>query len=304
MKMRSLKLLGLLLLFILFEGCSKNYGYKSSVQAIPEHLVQDFKEIDDELNTQDHNMNIDKEGKYDEDINMSVDDSKEALEEVINDSSLEQLEQIAPDSEFIEAEGIIEQIKAKIAGTVINTTEYSQKILDSLFYAEELNQDIINRITGKSYKRGADIPYSDLRYIRLLHTGFDGLTHIGEMIVNKAIAEDVVDIFKELHSIEYPIEKMILIDEYNADDLESMDDNNSSAFNYRFVEGTTRRSVHSDGLAIDINPLYNPYVRTRDGKMEVLPESASDHVERTQENIYYIRKDGPLYKAFVSRGFT
>ena len=117
---------------------------------------------------------------------------------------------------------------------------------------EELNQEIINRINGKSYKENCDIPYSDLRYIRVLHIGFDGLTHIGEMIVNKAIAQDVIDIFWELYSISYPIEKMLLIDDYNADDLESMKDNNSSAFNFRFIEGTSKRSVHSDGLAIDI----------------------------------------------------
>ncbi|TAH67363.1 MAG: M15 family peptidase, partial [Anaerolineaceae bacterium] len=134
--------------------------------------------------------------------------------------------------------------------------------------------------------------------------GFDGLTHIGEMIVNKAIAEDVLAIFRELYNLEYPIEKMLLIDEYDADDLKSMADNNSSSFNYRFVEGTSRRSVHSDGLAIDINPLYNPYVRTRDDKLEILPENATEYVDRDKDNIYYIKKDDPIYNAFVSRGFT
>ncbi|NLO10557.1 MAG: M15 family metallopeptidase [Clostridiales bacterium] len=176
--------------------------------------------------------------------------------------------------------------------------------LESPFHIEELSQEIIDRISGKSYKDDTDIPYSDLRYIRLLHIGFDGLAHEGEMIVNKAIADDVVDFFKELYKIEYPIEKILLIDDYDADDLKSMADNNSSAFNYRLVEGTTRRSIHSDGLAIDINPLYNPYVRTRDGKLEILPENASDYVDRDKDNNYYIRKNDPIYKAFVSRGFT
>jgi hypothetical protein len=134
--------------------------------------------------------------------------------------------------------------------------------------------------------------------------GFDGLTHIGELIVNKAIAEEVVDIFRELYDLEYPIEKMLLIDEYDADDLKSMADNNTSAFNYRFVEGTSSPSVHSEGVAIDINPLYNPYVKSSDGELEVLPENATEYVDRDKENIYYIRKDDPLYKAFVSRGFT
>lgn len=294
MRRRSLKLFGILLLCVFVGGCStESYDY------------------DDELNTEDNNMNIDIEEKDDEDIDMPVDDTKETLVEVINDSSLEQAEQMDPDpietikqQDFMNPEGFIEQGKKKTAGMVVNTSEFSQYILDELFYVNELDQDVINRITGKSYKEGADIPYGDLRYIRLLHIGFDGQSYIGEMIVNKAIAEDVIDIFKELYSIEYPIEKMLLIDDYDADDLKSMADNNSSAFNYRLIEGTSRRSVHSDGLAIDINPLYNPYVRTRDGKMEVLPENALEHVDRSRENIYYIRKDDPLYKAFTSRGFT
>ncbi|NLJ96656.1 MAG: M15 family metallopeptidase [Clostridiales bacterium] len=163
---------------------------------------------------------------------------------------------------------------------------------------------MVKRIEGKSYKEGADIPLRDLRYIRVLHRGFDGKTHIGEMIVNKAIALDVIDIFKELYRISYPIEKMLLIDEYDADDIKSMEDNNSSAFNYRYIEGTNKRSVHSDGLAIDINPLYNPYVRTRNGKTEVLPESGLEYTDRNLDNEYYIKKGDPCYEAFISRGFT
>lgn len=61
--------------------------------------------------------------------------------------------------------------------------------------------------------------------------GFDGKTHIGELIVNQAIAQDVLEIMEELYRNEYPIEKMILIDEYNAEDEASMSDNNSSALN-------------------------------------------------------------------------
>lgn len=67
--------------------------------------------------------------------------------------------------------------------------------------------------------------------MRVLHVGFDGKTHIGELIVNQAIAQDVLEIMEELYRNEYPIEKMILIDEYNAEDEASMSDNNSSALN-------------------------------------------------------------------------
>lgn len=201
-------------------------------------------------------------------------------------------------------EDIIKKLRDLPAGEVTDVSRLGEEKLNDLFYSQELNQDIIDRITGKSYKEDCDVPYSDLRYIRVLHIGFDGKTRIGELIVNKAIAQDVIDIFRELYSISYPIEKMILIDEYDADDIKSMADNNTSAFNFRFIEGTKKRSVHSDGLAIDINPLYNPYVRTRDGKLEILPENAGEYADRTKDNIYYIKKDDPCYRAFTDRGFT
>lgn len=283
MRRRSLKTFTILLLCIFIGGCSKKEPSDAPAQDLATDIWQDPTDASDVLNIQDYNMNIDEEA-FNEDNNMSID----------------QVNPIDP----MKPEDIIKKYKDTPVGSIVNTAGFSQETLDSLFYIEELNQDIIEGITGKSYKEGADIPYSDLRYIRVIHRGFDGLTHIGEMIVNKAIAEDVVDIFKELYAIDYHIEKMLLIDEYDADDLKSMADNNSSAFNYRLIEGTSRRSVHSDGLAIDINPLYNPYVRTRNGALEVLPESASEYVDRTQDNIYYIRKDDPIYKAFISRGFT
>lgn len=234
-------------------------------------------ENSDEFITQDNDVNIDNADNTDESENI-------IREEVINE-------------EEINEDVINEEVDMAVNENIFD-------IQGSLFYIKELDNEIIDRITGKSYGEGTDIPYSDLRYIRVLHMGFDGLTHEGELIVNKAIAEDVVEIFKELYEIGYPIEKMILVDDYDADDLKSMADNNTSAFNYRFVEGTSKRSVHSDGLAIDINPLYNPYVRTRDGKLEVLPENASEYVDRDKDNRYYIRKDDPCYNAFVSRGFT
>lgn len=263
---RSLITYGILLLCVFMVGCSK----------------KDL-ENSDEFITQDNDVNIDNAENADNTDN--TDESENIIrEEVINE-------------EEINEDVINEEVDMAVNENIFD-------IQGSLFYIKELDNEIIDRITGKSYGEGADIPYSDLRYIRVLHMGFDGLTHEGELIVNKAIAEDVVEIFKELYEIGYPIEKMILVDDYDADDLKSMADNNTSAFNYRFVEGTSKRSVHSDGLAIDINPLYNPYVRTRDGKLEVLPENASEYVDRDKDNRYYIRKDDPCYNAFVSRGFT
>ena len=174
-----------------------------------------------------------------------------------------------------------------------------------MFVIENITQEIKDRINGKSYGEDCTVPYEDLRYVKVLHWGFDGQPHEGELIVNKAIAEDIVEIFKELYEHKYPIEKMVLVDEYDADDNASMTDNNTSAFNFRPVpDGSGRLSNHSYGLAIDINPLYNPYVTTIDGKKVVLPENGSEYADRSLDCPYYIRKDDICYKAFTGRGFT
>ena len=198
----------------------------------------------------------------------------------------------------------IADIKQMAVGTVLETSILEDLVVEELFHIEKINDDLKLRINGKSYKENCDVPYENLRYIRVLHKNFEDKTQIGEMIVNKSVAEDVVDIFKELYDANYPIERMVLVDEYDADDNASMEANNSSAFNFRFIDGTTKRSSHSDGLAIDINPLYNPYVRTIDGKQNVLPTNGVEYADRSLDNPYYIRKDDVCYKAFTKRGFS
>ena len=322
MRRRSFILIGILLYSIIMGGCSRK-GIESSDEIITEdYAIYKEEELNEKINIADNKKLQDDDSIgmnhfEQEDNRMAIDQLEQEYDSIAtnqfeqedNSMTIDQFEQEDKDSstavnETYEAIAFSDQYNSLTIGSILDTTEFSQEILESLFNIEELNQELIDRISGKSYKEDADIPYSDLRHLRLLHIGFDGLTHVGEMIVNKAIAEDVMEIFKELYQIEYQIEKILLIDEYDADDLKSMADNNSSAFNYRFVEGTSRRSVHSDGLAIDINPLYNPYVRTRDGILEILPENGTEYVDRDLDNRYYIRKDDPCYKAFVSRGFT
>lgn len=174
-----------------------------------------------------------------------------------------------------------------------------------LFYYEEITEEIKARIVGKSYAEDCKVPFAELRYVSVLHRGFDGETHVGELIVNKSIAADIVEIFKELYEQNYPIEQMVLIDEYDAEDNSSMEANNTSAFNYRVIDdGSGRLSLHSYGLAIDINPLYNPYVRVVDGETVVSPENGEAYEDRTLDCPYYIDTDDPCYKAFTQRGFT
>ncbi len=115
-------------------------------------------------------------------------------------------------------------------------------------------------INGNSYRAGCPVPLSSLRYLRLTYIGFDNKEHIGELIVHKSVAKDVVQIFNALYNAKYPIRKMQLVSKYNGSDFASIEADNTSAFNCRPVDGTNRWSKHSFGKAIDINPLENPYV--------------------------------------------
>lgn len=193
-----------------------------------------------------------------------------------------------------------EQASQTIAGVATAGKEEAK-----MFSVTELTKEIKDRITGISYADNCTVPYEELRYVQVLHWGFDGETHTGELIVGRAIAEDIIDIFKELYAAQYPIERMVLIDDYQAEDNASMAANNSSAFCYRVIDnGSNKLSNHSYGLAIDINPLYNPYVREIGGKTVISPEEGTKYADRTLDCSYYIQKDDICYQAFVSRGFT
>ena len=163
---------------------------------------------------------------------------------------------------------------------ILDTTYKNNK---EQFYISEITDDIFEKMQGKSYKADCTLPRENLRYIHVLHVGFDNQVHEGELVVNKDIADDVLEIFKELYESEYQIEKVRLIDEYDADDEASMSDNNSSAFNFRFISHTTKISKHGMGMAVDINTLYNPYVKTVDGELSIEPANAADYVDRSKE---------------------
>lgn len=168
------------------------------------------------------------------------------------------------------------------------------------FEIREIDENIFERIKGKSYKDNCRLPLDELRYLQIAHYDGDGNIQEGEIICNAAIAEDLLDIFRNLFNARYPIERVRLIDEYDADDVKSMQANNTSCFNFRQIAGSNKLSKHALGLAIDINPLYNPYVKGS----EVSPPEGRPYADRKKENPYKIDESDLCYQEFIAHGFT
>ena len=176
--------------------------------------------------------------------------------------------------------------------------------MEEAFYIKELDQELMERIRGRSYKDNCTVPAGDLRYLHVLHKDLDGNVLEGEMICNRQIAADVLEILRELYENDYPIEKIRLVDEYDAVDEASMADNNSSSFNFRFVSYTNHVSKHGYGLAVDINPLYNPYTKMVNGKRSVEPANGVPYLDREKEFPYKITRDDLCCRLFLEHGFN
>ena len=172
------------------------------------------------------------------------------------------------------------------------------------FYYQSITDDIKERINGLSYKEDCTVPYEDLRQVSVLYVDFSGETKQGEIICNKAIAQDLVEIFYELYCNEYQIDKIRLIDEYDADDDLSCADNNTSCFNFRTVYGSGNLSKHALGLAIDINPFQNPYVTYPNGVERISPPGSEPYADRNSGLPHMITEEDLCYRLFRQHGFT
>ncbi len=203
---------------------------------------------------------------------------------------------------------------SQLTGAALNgSSQLAQRVsLTDDFYYEPLSDNLRRYITGISYPATDSdeetaalvVGYDDLRYVHVLHYDFDGNSTEGELICNEYIAQDLVEIFHELYYNEYQIERMVLIDEYDGDDTASMEDNNTSCFNYRVVEGSSSLSKHAYGLAIDVNPFYNPYVTyEKDGTEKVSPVAALGYADRSVNFPYKIDEEDLCCRLFKEHGF-
>ena len=172
------------------------------------------------------------------------------------------------------------------------------------FYYEPIPNDIFQKISGISYPENCAVPLDELRYVVVKYVDFDGESKTGELICNKEIAQDLVEIFYDLYQADYRIGSIRLVDEFGGDDIKSMQANNTSCFNYRVIAGTTKLSNHSYGKAIDLNPFYNPYITyKKDGTIKVSPEGSEAYADRSAAFPYKIDENDLAYRLFIAHGF-
>ena len=173
------------------------------------------------------------------------------------------------------------------------------------FSADTLSDAVFARMQGRSFPKDCTVSRSDLRHLKVKHYDAQGQEHQGELVCHKRIAADLLDIFRQLHQAHYPIERIHLVDNYDADDERSMTANNTSCFCFRKIVGSQRLSKHSLGMAIDINPLHNPCVsKRRDGSTLIQPAAGKKYADRNKKYAYQITKGDLCYRLFRQHGFS
>ena len=97
--------------------------------------------------------------------------------------------------------------------------------------------------------------------VKVWHYSYDGEIHEGQIVVHQCIASRVRLIFAELLRRKIPLAKVVPIVSYDWDDERSMQDNATTCYNWRTILGTSRLSLHALALAIDFDPLWNPWMK-------------------------------------------
>jgi len=163
-----------------------------------------------------------------------------------------------------------------------------------------IGPELRQRMTGVSWHPGCPVGLNQLRLLKLSVWGFDERVHRGRLVVNEDAARPMLTVMHRLFQLRFPIRRMRLVDAYGADDHRSMEADNTSAFNCRFVAGTDRWSEHAYGRAIDVNPIENPYA---DGDGYVSPPQGAPFADRSRRAKGLIHRGGPVVAAFAAVGW-
>ncbi|HEX6356981.1 M15 family metallopeptidase [Actinophytocola sp.] len=160
-----------------------------------------------------------------------------------------------------------------------------------------LPTDVLARST---WQPSCPVTAGELRYLTMSFWGFDGHAHTGEMIVNARVADGVTNVFGNLFDARFPLEEMRVVTPAELAAAPTGDGNNTTAFVCRSAVGQRRWSAHAYGLAIDVNPFCNPYIR---GDL-VLPELASSYVDRVNARPGMIQPGDVVVHSFADIGWS
>jgi D-alanyl-D-alanine carboxypeptidase-like protein len=153
-----------------------------------------------------------------------------------------------------------------------------------------------------SWRRGCPVAPAQLRRLRVSYWGFDGRAHTGTLVVNGRAVVRLTRVFSRLYAARLPIRRMRPIDAYGGSDERSLAADNTAAFNCRYAvaPGPKRWSSHAYGLAIDVNPVENPYVLNG----RVHPRAGRRYLDRSRVRPGMATRGGLLVRAFASMGWA
>jgi hypothetical protein len=156
---------------------------------------------------------------------------------------------------------LVPVLVALVAATVVGAASPSGRELPAFRGSvSALSPAVRQSMTGVSWRPGCPVGLDELRLVRARYVGMDGRAHTGRIVVQRDVATEVVAVLRRLYASRFPIRRMVPVDAYGGSDYRSIEADNTSAFNCRYVDGTTRWSEHAYGRAIDLNPIENPYV--------------------------------------------
>jgi hypothetical protein len=190
-------------------------------------------------------------------------------------------------------------LAAVVVAAVVSVSSASTAPAPFRSAIERIDAAQAKRMTGVSWRQGCPVALRDLRLLTLSHWGFDGQVRSGRLIVHRDVARELVQVFRDLYAARFPIRRMVPVDAYGGSDFRSIEADNTSAFNCRYVDGTTRWSNHAYGRAIDVNPIENPYVSAG----STSHRASRPYVDRSKRRPGMAYEGGALVRAFDRIGW-
>jgi hypothetical protein len=154
---------------------------------------------------------------------------------------------------------------------------------------------------GATWHAGCPVDPGQLRMLQLRYWGFDDASHLGTIVVNASVVDQIVEVFSNLYAARFPIEEMVPESAYGGDDNAAAAADDTSGFNCRdaVAPGPPQWSMHAYGEAIDVNDVQNPYV----AGTTIIPQAGAAYLDRSTVRPGMAIPGGPVVDAFTAIGW-